>query len=317
MIQFNKSDTVSAPSGAVLIVDDEQDLLQIMEVILSEAGMVCLCATKASTALDILKEHSEINVVVSDLRMPGMDGLQFLERVRQEIIGRSWLQFLFVTGHGTMDSAVKAMKLQAADFIHKPIRRVELLDAVKAALDRSVAQRTAVEIRQQGEVALSRLSGDIARISEALGIANSIPDTRMPEAGPDPIPTVSENIEGVDEEGRSNERILEFVKVMNGRNKLFKEELFVEPVWQMLFFLMECSLSDEDAYLTDLYNASGVSPATSARRVADLKEAGFVIISSDDFDKRRQKVSLSDEAFGRLKQYIRSIINTSSKQIKY
>ncbi len=316
MAQTSSLPPQSLSAGTVLIVDDEQDLLRIMEMVLSEAGLKCLTATKASIALDMLRQYIEIDVIVSDLRMPGMDGLQFLEGVRREFSDRPWLQFLFVTGHGTLDSAVKAMKLQAADFIHKPIRRAELLMAVETATERSVAQRKAVEIRQHGEVVLSRLSGDIARLSEVLGINQSFPTETVSQTDRDKIAAGSDSNEDVREGDRYDWPVLEFVKAMNVRNELFKDDLFVEPVWQMLFFLMECSLTDKDVYLTDLYTASGVSPATSARRVADLKDGGFVIISDDSLDKRRQKVTLSVDALESLKKYINSIISIVRKDMQ-
>ncbi|MFB8344838.1 response regulator [Brucella cytisi] len=302
MVQSSNPTPQSLSTGTVLIVDDEQDLLRIMAIILSEADLKCLSATMASEALDMLRRHIEIDVIVSDLRMPEMDGLQFLENVRREFSDRPWLQFLFVTGHGTLDSAVKAMKLQAADFIHKPIRRAELLVAVETAKERSVAQRKAVEIRRHGEVVLSRLSGDIARLSEALGITNASPAGSKPPTDQNFVDVSSESNEHADE------RILEFVKAINLRDKFFSEELFVEPVWRMLCFLLESGLTGEDVYLTDLYNASGVSPATAARRVAELKEADFIIAFDDNTDKRRQRVVLSADAFERLLEYINGII---------
>ncbi len=308
MIQL--SEAIGEPTmsrGTILIVDDEQDLLQIMEAIFSEAGLKCMSANKASAALDILTRHMEIDVIVSDLRMPEMDGLQFLEKIRSDYIERSWLQFLFVTGHGTLESAIKAMKLQATDFIHKPIRRAELLKAVDAAMERSKKQRKAAEIKQNAEAALSRLSGDITRISDALGITSLIPPEGTTEADYNAIPSNSGAKGNVGKEERSDERVLEFVKAINLRNELFEEEIFIEPVWRILFFLMENSLMGNELSLTELYSASGVSPATAGRRVAELKDAGFVAISNDGADKRRQKVSLSADALQRLKQYINGI----------
>ncbi len=80
---LQRSDGPESSNGTILIVDDEPALLQIMEAIISSTGLRCLSTTEVSTALAILAVHSEIDVIVSDLRMPRIDGLQFLESKRE------------------------------------------------------------------------------------------------------------------------------------------------------------------------------------------------------------------------------------------
>src|SRR5207248_6224608 len=75
-------------------------------------------ASQAEEALEILKTRF-FDVAFVDLQMPGIGGMQFLEEVKRE---RPWLEVVMVTAHGTIESAVRAMKLGASDFLSKPFK---------------------------------------------------------------------------------------------------------------------------------------------------------------------------------------------------
>src|SRR5207253_975815 len=86
---------------------------------------------------EILREEN-VDVVISDIRMPGMDGLEFLRRVKQE---QPALRFLMITAHGTLDTAVRALRFGASDFLTKPFENEELRQ-VAARLLRASSVRT-------------------------------------------------------------------------------------------------------------------------------------------------------------------------------
>jgi len=204
------------------------------------------------------------------------------------------------------------MKLQAANFIHKPLRRNELLDAIGAVLERSVAQRRIADVKKYSAIALSRLNSDITTLSQALGLSTATPSLADPTMSTDQILLASENEHNfIIESGNAQQHLLNTVTALNQKNRLFEEEIFIEPVWRMLLFLLESSLTNQVVYLSNLYNVSGVSPATSGRRVNELRDAGFLIITHDDFDRRRQQVSLTEQALERLTQYICCVASLS------
>lgn len=105
-----------SPLKRILAVDDEPHMRRLLEISLRQAGYQPVVAENGRAALDLLRADN-IDLVVSDLHMPVMDGLKLLEAMRQENID---IPVIIVTAQGEIASAVKAMKLGAADYILRP-----------------------------------------------------------------------------------------------------------------------------------------------------------------------------------------------------
>jgi DNA-binding NtrC family response regulator len=113
----------------VLVVDDEANIRKIFKDVIGEREEVDVEeAGRAEEALEMLKTRV-FDVAFVDLQMPGIGGMQFLEEVKRD---RPWLEVVMVTAHGTIESAVRAMKLGASDFLSKPFK----LDQVTLILER-------------------------------------------------------------------------------------------------------------------------------------------------------------------------------------
>ncbi len=123
---------------AVLIVDDDPEAVEEMTECLSTLGIRCFGATSALDALDLVNREPDINIAVVDLKMPGMDGLEFIHRLRQDPARD--IQCIMVSGHGTMDVVQRAMHHQVREFLTKPINSDELIDGV-TRLGEEIAQR--------------------------------------------------------------------------------------------------------------------------------------------------------------------------------
>ena len=120
----------SQPELAVFVVDDDEAMRDSLDFLLSSAG----CAVRTFEAAERLLEaltDSNCGCVVSDVRMPGVDGLELLRRIKAE---RPNLPVVIITGHGDVPLAVEAMKLGAADFVEKPFDDERLIGVVQAAL---------------------------------------------------------------------------------------------------------------------------------------------------------------------------------------
>jgi DNA-binding NtrC family response regulator len=120
-------------AGRLLIVDDEPDMLENVSRILGKAGYECLTAAEPRKALALM-ESERPDVLLTDLKMPGMDGLTLLRRAH-EVDSR--LPVIIVTGFATIESAVEAVKEGAFDYLPKPFSA----DQLKLAVDRALAQR--------------------------------------------------------------------------------------------------------------------------------------------------------------------------------
>ena len=119
----------------VLFVDDEVEFLQLMEKRLSRRGMEVSTAPDGQSALDmldaVLAEGGEMfKVVVMDVRMPGMDGLETLRRMKAKV---PELPVILLTGHACMGVAVQGMDLGAYDYMLKPVSISELIIKMEEA----------------------------------------------------------------------------------------------------------------------------------------------------------------------------------------
>src|SRR5512139_1676714 len=125
----------------VLVVDDEVRALRLLARVLDSSTISCHTAESAADALTILRQSPEIDVVLSDIYMPTIDGIEFLGTVRREFADRPWLQLLLVTGQASLETAVAAMRLEASDYLFKPIEPKSLRESVQHALTRAESVR--------------------------------------------------------------------------------------------------------------------------------------------------------------------------------
>jgi two-component system response regulator AtoC len=119
--------------GSVLLVDDDPAVAKVLGALLVQAGLTVHTAKSGAEALALLGQKP-IDVVVSDVRMPGMSGLELLAEVTRTYAD---VPVVLITAHGTVPMAVEAMKAGAADFILKPFDREEILFTIRKALLRA------------------------------------------------------------------------------------------------------------------------------------------------------------------------------------
>jgi two-component system response regulator FixJ len=120
----------SQSERAVFVVDDDDAMRDSLDFLLSSAGCAVRTFESAERLLEALTD-SNCGCVVSDVRMPGIDGLELLRRIKA---ARPSLPVVIITGHGDVPLAVEAMKLGAADFVEKPFDDERLIGLVQAAL---------------------------------------------------------------------------------------------------------------------------------------------------------------------------------------
>ena len=114
----------------ILIIDDDTSLRRVLEYNLQEAGYQVIPASSGEEGLRLFGEESPA-LVITDMKMPGMDGLQVLKAVKKR---SPETLVMIITAFGTVDIAVEAMKLGAYDYITKPFNRDELRLTVDKAL---------------------------------------------------------------------------------------------------------------------------------------------------------------------------------------
>jgi two-component system NtrC family response regulator len=115
----------------ILIVDDEKNYLVILEALLAPEGYEIMTEGNAVNALRLIRE-ADLDLVITDMRMPGMNGMELLEEAKKI---DPELPVIMMTAYGTIEKAVEAMKKRAYDYITKPFRNEELKLTVKKALE--------------------------------------------------------------------------------------------------------------------------------------------------------------------------------------
>jgi CheY-like chemotaxis protein len=116
----------------LLLVDDDADILNELQEGLEALGLPSRTAETAMEALQLVQRHSELQVVVTDLQMPQIDGIELLQKLATRRRGRP-IVAIVVTGNASLDRAVAALRLNAIDFIQKPATAEEVALAVHRA----------------------------------------------------------------------------------------------------------------------------------------------------------------------------------------
>ncbi len=165
------------PAGAaappkVLVVDDEPVLAEEIVEYLRAQGFLAEAVADGHAALARLRENPDVTVMLSDIRMPGMDGLILAARAMDERSEAQAVEVVMLTGHASLDDAITAMRSRTIDFLRKPVQlsalRAALLRAHEAASARRARAREADTVRQarddmRAELDRLRESGDALR----------------------------------------------------------------------------------------------------------------------------------------------------------
>jgi DNA-binding response OmpR family regulator len=123
------------PTTNVLLIDDEDRFLKTTKILLDQAGCLVFTAADGWQGLDQLK-NSQIDVVVLDVRMPGIDGIDVLRQIKAQVPA---VEVIMLTGHSALDTAIRGLQLGAYDYLTKPCDINELKLKIKAAHERRSA----------------------------------------------------------------------------------------------------------------------------------------------------------------------------------
>ncbi|NOQ76636.1 MAG: response regulator, partial [Methylococcaceae bacterium] len=130
---------------SILVVDDEAKMRRLLEIMLTQMGYVVYQAADGQEALDFLNNQA-VDLVITDLRMPKIDGIELLRQLRER---NNEVSVIVVTAYGTVETAVDTMKYGACDYIVRPFELEAVEASVKRALKLSKVQRENRFLRQE------------------------------------------------------------------------------------------------------------------------------------------------------------------------
>jgi two-component system, NtrC family, response regulator AtoC len=163
----------------LLIVDDEQSIRRLCMTVGEALGYTCMEANSGETALALLEEQPA-HMILTDMVMPNMSGIEFLEKVKK-LLPRS--EVAVMTGHGSVETAVQAMKLGAYDYIGKPFSPLEELRLFLRRMAEKVQlveENQFLRERVDTESDLHGIVGSSAKIQDVLRMISRLKDTRTP-----------------------------------------------------------------------------------------------------------------------------------------
>ncbi|WP_024280362.1 response regulator [Xanthobacter sp. 126] len=143
---------------AVIVVDDDKEFLLEVREGLALENLPVVCASSPLSALDIVEQNFAIRVLVTDLAMPGLDGLELIRRVGELRQGAQILPII-LTGNASLENAIAALRMGAVDFLQKPVEIADLVAAIRRALDLSVQKRRAATLLDDPLALLRLLDG--------------------------------------------------------------------------------------------------------------------------------------------------------------
>ncbi|MBG0775352.1 MAG: response regulator [Desulfovibrionaceae bacterium] len=149
----------------ILVVDDEKPTLELLEMLLVAYGYEVFLAENGQQALEIYRREAP-PIVLTDLKMPIMDGMEVLGSIKRI---NPQAEVIVITGHGDMDLALKALNLDATDFVNKPLQRKALDQALKRAEERILmAEHHEQEIVVEPEAGATAIHfrGNVTAVSE-------------------------------------------------------------------------------------------------------------------------------------------------------
>jgi CheY-like chemotaxis protein/DNA-binding MarR family transcriptional regulator len=292
----------------ILLLDDDLTTLAVLEAALGNAGFQCSVCSDPQQALTLVKSRPEIAVVVSDLYMPHMSGLQFADALSALDLGRPTPRVLVLTARPSLESAVGALRRGAYDFLVKPVSQAEIAEAVSRALeqarqDRASAAPDVEKLIQRAE----ELAGELRRLAQpgaASRPAQLTGEPGRPAAAP-----------------RTTVAVLDTIEHLRRLRSRYEEHRLDDVAWELLLELLRAEQHEQRLSVSALtISIPGVSATTSLRRIGELATRGYVDRVPDERDGRRDFVSLTPQSRMLLKDYLAQVdsflmqLQSNSKQ---
>ena len=269
-------------------------MLVFLEDILSPAGYTCHTQTDPQAALSQVAASKQIGLVLSDVYMPGLTGLQFINRLHGLPLNRPAPPVLLLTAQPSVESAIDALRLGAEDFLLKPVRPGELIAAVAHALSRSRADRDAGRSRSPQIDQLVRQAEELAgRLRNLADAQDAEPVAAVPTprpAEPEPVALLT---------------VLDTLEQLRRLRNLYAHHSLDEVDWDLLLELLRAERLQQRMSVSDLTLViSGASTTTSLRRINQLVARGYVVRIPDANDARRDFVALTSKSNELLTDYL-------------
>jgi len=258
-------------SDVVLLLDDDTAALNFLEGVLNGAGISCLTTGEPKQALSLIQTRPDITLIISDICMPTMNGIQFADRLNSLSLQWRVPSVLFLTAHPTLERAVDALRLGAYDFLRKPVRPTELVEVVKRGLERVHRRRAAP----------AGLAPDVEKL--VLQAGKQRPDVRA----------------------QGHVSVLDTIEGLHKLRLRYADHKLDELAWDLLLELLRAEQKQNRLSVSALAISFPDTPTTtSLRRIGELTAGGYIEREPDMQDRRRDFLALTAKAQALLSDYL-------------
>ena len=301
----------------VLIVDDDPAVLQVYGRVLARVGHRCTEVSDPHEVLGFLRNSPDYGVVITDLNMPGLGGVELMRLVREQFPERSWLQLIVITGNASLESAIDSLRLDATEYLQKPVSATDLTRAVSRAALRAEASRLLGASISRGEY-LERLKEVAAVAGQLVGQIRGL-DAPPPPASPE-ARSAPEALDGEVEGGEcdsggddmrpvaSKGATLKFIwQLQETRREVFRGSTLPESSWDILTELMSLELSGKRISVSGLCLAANCPVTTALRRIDELTDLGLIVKDPDPADARRLYVRMTEVGRSKMEEFLNQV----------
>lgn len=273
----------------VLVVDDNPAMCDEYLELLTALGYVCSSATNGAEALMAIVASPNIGIVLTDLLMPGTDGMALLSDLQVRFSPHRPIVSIVVTGFPTLETAVEVMRVQALDFLVKPVSPRDLANALR----RATAHWNVLDKQFR---LLSLLEDAGTAEGGATEASNSKPNLVIPSR------------EVLHKFARS------MLKARQQRSDFLDTSKFADPAWDIMLDLTAAALEGRSVPAISVSAAACVPLSTGLRHLKRLVEDGVIRRWDDPDDKRRSLLALEDPALEAMLKYLSSVwLNMSAE----
>ena len=282
----------------ILVIDDDPTTLELVGSVLEANGFACLKASSGEEALALIRANPGILIAISDINMPGMDGIALLGNLSSAPTPHAAPRVIFLTAYPSVDFAVAALRLGAIDFLTKPVRPQSLLRSVRAAVERVQRERAAqlpdrAALAEQAEALAAALRG-WAQLPRQEVAEAATPASAAPEA------------KGVS--GAGDFALLGMDHLRRLRRLFPPLGELDEVAWDLMRELLRAERNGQRLSVSALtVSVEQVSATTALRRTQELVKAAYIVRIPDPSDARRDFVSLSPEIRATLDRYLERV----------
>lgn len=276
-----------ADRPCVLVVDDDAACLEEYSATLDELRFPFRALQTPEYALEILLGDPSIGIVLTDIRMPNMNGIELIGKIREKITDGRFIVPIVITGYADLELAVAAMRFDAVDFLRKPVSRTEFSEALARAESTWVNRNRSLQINN-----LATLSSEVTRL------ISQIDQARQPASEP------RDDVSDADVK-----RFIQSLMVSRQkRAEYLPPELFSDPVWDILLDLTVAYVDGRPIPVSSACIASGAPISTALRRIRELTDIGMIVRWQDPDDARRDMVSLTEDSMEKMRAYTRDLL---------